>query len=295
MLPNLDTLKILTDVFSAAFKNGLAKATDDFKIIATIIPSRTNVNTYAWLGDFPRMREWTGDRIVQGLDGKAYTLSNKEWELTLGVPTKDIEDDQFGLYSPIAEAMGMEAINHKTELVFTALQDGGEATSLCYDGKPFFADDHPVGKAEVSNDLAGAGPAWYLIDDTAPLKPLIFQDRKSAQLVSKNTLNDDNVFWEKKAIWGMDARYAAGYAFWQLALRSKATLDETGLNAARTAMRKQVDDKGRRLNVRPTLLVVPPELETTARKLITLQTIAIGGENVMKDAFKLHVSNFLTA
>jgi phage major head subunit gpT-like protein len=146
-----------------------------------------------------------------------------------------------------------------------------------------------------SNNLTGAGPAWYLIDDTRPLKPIIFQDRKEPQLVSKNQVNDDNVFWEKKAIWGMDGRYVAGYGFPQLAVRSKATLDEDNLSAARTAMRKFVDDKGRRLNVRPTLLVVPPELETTAKKLIALQTTANGGQNVMANEFKLHVSNFLTA
>lgn len=294
MLPNLDTLKILTDAFSASFKNGLAKATDDYNLIATTIPSRTNINTYAWLGAFPRMREWIGDRVIQGLDGQAYTITNKEWELTLGVPTRDIEDDQYGLYAPVAEAMGMEAKNHKTELVFNALQNGHLADHVAYDGVPFFSDAHPVGKGTFSNNIAGAAPAFYLIDDTGPLKPVIFQTRKEAVLISKNSVNDDNVFWEKKAIWGMDARYAAGYGFPQLAIRSKAVLSEESLNAARTLMRKLTDDKGRKLNIRPTLLVVPPELEMTATKLINLQSLG-DGDNVMRGAFRLHVSNFLSA
>ncbi len=294
MLPNLDTLKILTDAFSASFKNGLAKATDDYNLIATSIASKTNINTYAWLGAFPRMREWIGDRVIQGLDGVAYTITNKEWELTLGVPTRDIEDDQYGMYAPVAEEMGMEAKNHKTELVFDALQNGHLADHLAFDGKPFFSSDHPVGKNTFSNNIAGAAPAWYLIDDTRPLKPIIFQTRKEAVLISKNSVNDDNVFWEKKAIWGMDARYAAGYGFPQLAVRSKAVLSEESLSAARTSMRKLTDDKGRKLNIRPTLLVVPPELETTATKLLSLQNLG-DGDNVMKGAFRLHVSNFLSA
>lgn len=294
MLPNIDTIKILTDAFSAAFTTGLEKATDDYNLISTTIASRTNINTYAWLGAFPRMREWIGDRIIQGLDGKAYTLTNRDWELTLGVPTKDIEDDQFGLYAPVAEEIGMETKTHKTELVFDTLGNGAAAASLCYDGKPFFATDHPVGAGTAANKIAGAGAKWYLIDDTRPLKPIIFQSRKEGQLVSKNTYTDDNVFFEKKAIWGVDHRYAAGYGFWQLAVQSAATLDEAGLAAARKLMRRFTDDKGRPLNIRPTLLVVPPELELEAMKLINLQTVANGGENVMRGAFKLHVTPFLS-
>lgn len=295
MVPNLENIKVLTDGFSASFMRGLERAADDYNLISTTVTSRTNINTYAWLGDFPRMREWIGDRIIQGLDGKSYSITNKDWELTLGIPTKDIEDDTFGLYAPVAEEIGMETKLHKTELVFQTLENGGDATSLCYDGKPFFATDHPVGAGTAANKIAGGNPKWYLIDDTRPLKPIIFQSRKEGQLVSKNTFTDDNVFFEKKAIWGVDHRYATGYGFWQLAVQSGATLDEAGLNDARTLMRRFKDDKGRALNVRPTLLVVPPELELAATKLINLATLSAGGENVMKNAFKLHVSPFLAA
>lgn len=294
MLPNLHGLSILTDSYSASFNIGLGKTPEDHKLIATEIPSKTNVNTYAWLGDFPRMREWLGDRVIQGLDGKSYTLANKSWELTLGVPRDDIEDDQYGLYNPIAEAMGAEIKLHKAELVFQTLQNGGEATSLCYDDKPFFATDHPVGNEAVSNDLTGAGPAWYLLDVKRPLKPLIFQSRREPQLISKNRVDDDNMFWEKKAIWGADGRYAAGYGFWQMALRSKAALTEENLSAAETAMRRFKDGKGRAINITPTLLVVPPQLKLTAQKLLNLSTVSTGGENIMKGAFDLYVSSYLT-
>ncbi|MBL9102158.1 MAG: Mu-like prophage major head subunit gpT family protein [Myxococcales bacterium] len=291
MIPNLETLLILDTQYSGAFKTGLGRATDDWQMIATQIPSQTNINTYAWLGTFPRMREWIGPRIVRGLDGKSYVLENKDWELTLGVPRKSIEDDQFGIYLPFAEQMGMEVKQHKTELVFGALPKG--VTEKGYDGVPFFSANHPVGEGTKSNLIAGAGPAWYILDDTQALKSLIFQLRREPELVAKNRTDDDNMFWDKEAIWGVDGRYAVGYAFWQTILRSKATLTEDNLSAARRQMRELTDDQGRRLNIRPKLLLVPPELETTAEKLITSAVIANGESNVMQNKFRLHVSDFL--
>lgn len=294
MIPNLETLQILDTQFSAAFKAGLGRAVERYDLIATRIPSSTRLNTYAWLGAFARMREWVGDRIVQGLDGKSYQLVNKDWEITLGVPRKDIEDDTFGIYMPVAEQFGQEIANHPGELVFTALQDGGEADALCYDGQPFFDTAHPVGGSTVSNDTAGGGAAWYVLDTTKVLKPLIFQERRPAELVSKNRVDDDNMFWEKQAIWGADGRYVAGYGMWQTAHRSKATLNEANLAAVRQAMRERTDDKGRKLNVMPNLLVVPPSLELTADKLINQLALATGETNIMRGKYQLHVSAFLS-
>lgn len=292
--PNLQTLKFLDTQFSAAFRQGLEMATEDYLRLATVIPSQTATNTYAWMHSFPRMREWIGDREVQGLDNaEAYVLENKEWELTIGIPRKAIEDDQFGMYLPVAQEMGFEAKTHKTELVMNLLNNGQEAANKCYDGKPFFSTTHQVKGANVSNYTAGANPAWYLLATKRPLKPLIFQNRREVELVSKNSTNDDNVFWEKLAVWGQDGRYVGGYGFWQLAYKSKAELTEENLAAARAAMRKLTDDKGRKLNIRPDLLVVGPDLETKAKKIIHLQTIATGGENVMRNEFELMVSNFI--
>jgi len=73
----------------------------------------------------------------------------------------------------------------------------------------------------VVPDLPGAGAAsvWYLVDLSAPIKPLILQVRKPVQLVSKTAETDDNVFWQKQYIWGIDCRGVAGYGPWWLAMR----------------------------------------------------------------------------
>jgi phage major head subunit gpT-like protein len=61
-----------------------------------------------------------------------------------------------------------------------------------------------------------AGEAWYVADLSAPIKPLILQKRKEVELVSKTSLTDDNVFWQREFIWGIDCRGVAGYGPWWL-------------------------------------------------------------------------------
>ncbi len=56
---------------------------------------------------------------------------------------------------------------------------------------------------------------WFLFDLSSPgPKPFILQPRKPAQYVSKTKADDDNVFFDKQHIWGVDARMGAGYGLW---------------------------------------------------------------------------------
>ena len=51
-------------------------------------------------GGSPGMREWIGDREVQNLSGSDYTIKNKSWELTFGIPREAVEDDKIGSTTP---------------------------------------------------------------------------------------------------------------------------------------------------------------------------------------------------
>lgn len=136
-----------------AFNTLFSKAFDEqkpiYEQIATVTPSTTDAETYAWLGDIPGMREWIGDREIQNLSGSDYTIKNKDFELTVGVPRNAIEDDKIGLYNPSIQMLGQSAALHPDELVFALLASG--FTEKCYDGEPFFSTSHKVGKKSVSN------------------------------------------------------------------------------------------------------------------------------------------------
>ena len=72
----------------------------------------------------------------------------------------------------------------------------------------------------VSPQLADKPKAWFLLDTTKVIKPLIFQQRKSPEFVAHTNPDNDKVFMEKKFVYGVDARGNAGYTLWQLAFGS---------------------------------------------------------------------------
>lgn len=282
---NNANLKALTAAFNAAFKVGLGQAASQYGQIATVVPSTTGSEEYAWLGQLPGLREWLGDRVVHAIGNHGYTIKNKPFELTVGVPRDAIEDDQYGVYTPLMQEMGRAVEAHPDELVFRLLKNG--RAELCYDGQPFFSATHKVlndkGKeVNVSNlsDDGGAGASWYLLETRRALKPLIFQNRKSPNFVAKTAEQDDNVFNAGQFVYGVDARRNAGFGFWQLAHASNKALTAENLKAAMTAMETQTGDHGRPLGISPNLLVVPKAHRFTANRLLTADLVAEGGVQV---------------
>lgn len=149
MIISSQNLRGIYIAFNTLFNKAFEAQKPIYEQIATVTPSTTDAETYAWLGDIPNMREWIGDREVQNLSGSDYTIKNKDFELTVGVPRNAIEDDKIGLYNPSIQMLGQSAALHPDQLVFTLLKDG--FTDKCYDGEPFFSTAHKVGKKNVSN------------------------------------------------------------------------------------------------------------------------------------------------
>lgn len=75
----------------------------------------------------------------------------------------------------------------------------------------------------VVPELADVPNAWFLLDVSRPIRPIIFQQRKAPQFVAKDNIDDDNVFFQKQFIYGADSRDNAGYGLWQLAFGSTGT------------------------------------------------------------------------
>lgn len=297
MLINNSNLSTLNTAFKAAFQNAFDQAATDWDKVATRVPSTTSKEEYGWLGNLPGMREWIGDRHVHGIAQHGYTIANKTFELTVAVPREAIEDDQYGVYGPLFQELGRAARAHPDQLVIgQALLNGH--TALCYDGQNFFDTDHPVLAADgstvsVSNYAGGSGSPWFVLDTSRAIKPLILQMRREPQFVAKTSITDDRVFERKEFVWGVDGRWNVGYGFWQMAYGSRQALDETNLAAAIAAIGAVKGDYGRPLGLRPNLLVVPPQLEVAARKLIVATTGPNGADNVLAGRLQLLVSPWL--
>lgn len=296
MIVNRANLSDMFRGFQLLYGSAFASAESQYQRVAMTVPSTTSEEKYAWLGKIARFREWLGDRVFNSLKTSDFTIKNKKWEVSFEVDRADIEDDRFGVYSPVIQSMGAEAKTHPDELVF-ALMASGFAT-VCYDGQYFFDTDHPVENADGStgtwsNFGGGSGTAWYLLDVRKPIKPFIFQDRKPYKLVAMQDDQDEAVFTRDVFRYGVDARNNVGFGLPQLAYASKQTLDVTNYAAARAAMGGLKGDKGKPLALMGSLLVVPPSLEKAALEVAKAQRLASGADNVMAGTCEVMVSPWL--
>lgn len=149
MIVNQANLHGLTVGYSTAFNKSFDTTQSNYQKVATVVPSTTGEQDYKWLGQMPGMREWIGEREVQALAAYDYLIKNKKFEMTIGVPRDDIEDDKYGVYTPLFSNMGEAAALHPDELVFGAMMSG--FNEKCYDGLSFFNTAHKVGNATYSN------------------------------------------------------------------------------------------------------------------------------------------------
>lgn len=106
------------------------------------VPSGGSQNDYGWLGRFPKMRKWIGDKVLRKLKAHGYTIVNDDWEATVQVSRNDIEDDTLGIYNSMAQDAGFSAKQLPDEI--DADLKNNAFTKLCYDGQYFYDTDHPV-------------------------------------------------------------------------------------------------------------------------------------------------------
>lgn len=284
--------------FRAEFEKAKSKAPSDWHKVATLVPSTAASNTYGWLGQYPKLAEWTGDRAIKSMKEHGYAVTNKLYEGTVGVKRTDIEDDVLGTYTPLVQEMAYGAATHPDELVFALLAAGRKTN--CYDGQYFFDTDHPVYPAvdgtgdastvanllrpEAVSGTITDGTAWYLLDVSRPLKPLIFQERTKAELEAVTDTKNDHVFMKDQYLYGVRYRCNAGFGFWQQAVCSTKALNADNFEEALTTMQSFKADGGRPLGLGRggkdgLALVVPASLYADALDVVGVQLNANGGTN----------------
>lgn len=293
---NSDLLLALRLVWGKSFNDAFAGAKSRYKDVAMITNSVSSKSVYGWLGQMPHMREWIGEKHLQSLQTFGFEIENRDFEMTIEVLRNDIMDDNAGIYGPLFQEMGRAAAAHPDELVFGLLPAG--FNSPCYDGQNFFDTDHPVRDAAgnetvVSNMQDGGAAPWYLLDTSRAIRPLIYQERMPYTMVHKDDPTDDNAFFQKKYIYGVDGRSNAGYGLWQFAFGSKLTLDADAYIAAKASMTSLRGDNGRLLGVRPTVCIVPPSLEMAGKEVFMKTHLSNGESNVLYNDVELIVADWL--
>lgn len=310
MIINAASLDAAFRAFNSKYSTAYAQAPSLASEVTMEVTSGSRDETYGWLGQFPALREWVQDeRAIKQLEAHSFSITNRKFESTISVSRDDFSDDRLGVFGPMIESMGYEAKIHRDHVVFGLLA-AGFATE-CYDGQNFFDTEHPV--VDEDGPVTGAdgrkyrlvsnmdvpaespGPAWFLLDTSRPIKPIIWQVREKYEFQTVTSASDYHVFMSDRFLYGIRARVNAGFGLWQMAYASRAPLNKANYEAARTAMQRQVFDKGRPLGIKPTVLVVPPELEGAAMRLLNTEHIDGGNSNEWRGTAKALVTPFLTA
>lgn len=142
-------LQAMFNSYNTLFNMGIGSQILHWTQVAMEVPSSGAEETYAWLGDYPMMREWIGERAIKELEEHGYSIRNRKFETSVAVPRDRIEDDSYGIYAPMMQKMGESAALWPETLIFQLLLAG--FATKCYDGQNFFATAHPVGRKKVSN------------------------------------------------------------------------------------------------------------------------------------------------
>ncbi len=120
--------------------------------VANLFGSDQASETYPFLGQNPRMREWIGGRQAKGLRASSLTIANKHYEATLEIALRDLRRDKTGQIEARVNEFADEGGAHWGTLVSALLL--AAPSTLCYDGQYFFDTDHTEGDSGTQdNDI----------------------------------------------------------------------------------------------------------------------------------------------
>lgn len=111
--------------------------------IAIETQSTGKEETYSDVGTISMPQETTDKPAIRGMHEVNVTVTNKDWDITVGVTHNAINDNRVGNIETWAQQAGRQFERHMDKLCFQALNAGDSDTyGKAYDGKNFFANDH---------------------------------------------------------------------------------------------------------------------------------------------------------
>lgn len=294
MLVNSENLQLFFDGAQTAFNDAFRTHPARWPAFGMSVTSMRESEVYAWLGQFPQLKEWVGTRTYERLLTHRYTITNRDYESTITLTRNQVLADAMGLFSVLARALGKAVGEHPDRLLAELIKTGNRQT--CFDGQNFFDTDHPVDGQGTASNLEGNNSddiKWMLVADSVGVKPFIYQIWQPYDLYSLEDLWNEKMLRPLKEFhFGTDGSSAAGYGLWQLAYGSTTTITTAKFEAAYAAMQTYKGEGGAPLGIMPKTLIVAPDQRAAAKKI--MQPLVAGGEsNPNADLVEVVVNEFL--
>lgn len=151
MLLNAAAIRLATTGFKAKMSAAEAKVTPLYGPFCELVTSSGYAETYLQPAGIGQLREWTGERQIGNIKVFSQTLTNRDWEKTVGIPRNAFLDDQLGMFSGRFVEMAVMAKLHPDKLFGELLVDG--FTAEAWDGVSYFSDNHPLADGNVQSNL----------------------------------------------------------------------------------------------------------------------------------------------
>lgn len=129
------------------------------KQVCMEVDSNSREETYNWLGQLPRVKEFLDERQIEAISAYKYTITNKKWESTFAVSADDFRFDSLGLINPRIRSAAISHPKHFLSLLVDLLN--GIFATACYDGQNMCDTDHPIAGGVQSNKETHALSADY--------------------------------------------------------------------------------------------------------------------------------------
>ena len=189
MVVNQANMAQLFKGYSARFNKGFNapidpqdKETLRVEDFAMTLPSTSGSTDHTWLGQLPSFRKWVGSREVKQLDIGKITVVNEPFESTVTVPVPAIEDDSYGAFGELMEAMGVNARDLWRSLAVKALLANGNWA----DSNPFFCKNRVLEEGcTVTNAVTTAFSASALEAAIAAMRGQLLPGGRSANVLPK--------------------------------------------------------------------------------------------------------------
>lgn len=122
--------------------------------VAMRMQSDQAVETYAWLGNTPALREFIGGRTPAELKENSFQIVNNDYEGSITIKSKDMRRDKLGMITVRVNQLADRALDHPAKLLSTLIMNG--ESTLCYDGQYFFDADHSDGASGTQSNSISA-------------------------------------------------------------------------------------------------------------------------------------------
>lgn len=148
------TIRDLRVAINLSLTKGRGMARPFWSKLAAKVPATTKHVSLPIHAATAKLRRWEGDRKVVGGKAYDYRVTPEKFELTLGIPIEEIEDDNIAAWQNTILDMGVQIELWPDDLVAAVLLAG--ESGLGFDSKAFFANDHSLKSGTTIDNLFGS-------------------------------------------------------------------------------------------------------------------------------------------